>query len=664
MPEVHVDGNERNPVIHLQLSNVDYESIVEKAKGEDTEGKRRELIKDLVREALGVHEQRADVYGAYEHKVVWRGSPRLVDVVFGNVRDAAWLTEDHFRARPGTWRVVVDHPFDEAGHSAADDLLRLDRLREGGLSSTTVAWLPRFLSEERMRDVRRLVVLEWLLTGAGERWTSHSDHLSEVDRVQARAILETNRVALRESVRRSLQEAYGAAAPSAGTLVHDDAHDRVLVSLDRSFNPARPVGADLSAAFANLVDQAFSTSYPGHPRFEPTEKEVSVRELKAVYTHVERAVGDPDGRVRLDGDAVAVRRVANPLGVGQAGETHFTFGDDKFAWGAELERASARDGVALHDPVTVTQLRNWIDALQPTRGLRDEVTDLIALSWAALRQRAWYHHGSPIPAPDPGKATGEMELRPESLPSPDSYRDAVTRAAGLFGIQGSNYLTAPGVSTLVDKLRLAAESHADAAGSLVLALEDAYRRLDLPTDSATGRLATARAAATLMQALRHAAGPVQLVDALAHAPLPATPAALAKSLTTAANTAAALTGYAWNRVNPVLQGASPDTTRGQQAHAVVRALRDGVQADELAARLADALRRAEDDSFAWLQSAQTKEDQSKEDWVPPNDTVVTPAAGRRLLQPGTDPAAVLGDLANFRDEHPDRAVLVRWEVQG
>jgi len=130
------------------------------------------------------------------------GSPRIVDVVFGNVRDAAWLTEDHFRARPGTWRVVVDHPFDEAGHSAADDLLRLDRLREGGLSSTTVAWLPRFLSEERMRDVRRLVVLEWLLTGTGERWTSHSDHLSEVDRVQARAILETNRVALRESVRR------------------------------------------------------------------------------------------------------------------------------------------------------------------------------------------------------------------------------------------------------------------------------------------------------------------------------------------------------------------------------------------------------------------------------------------------------------------------------
>ena len=36
-------------------------------------------------------------------------------MVFGNVRDAGWLTEDHFRARPGTWRFVIDYPFDEAG---------------------------------------------------------------------------------------------------------------------------------------------------------------------------------------------------------------------------------------------------------------------------------------------------------------------------------------------------------------------------------------------------------------------------------------------------------------------------------------------------------------------------------------------------------------------
>ena len=56
VPEIHVGADPKNPVIRVQLSDVDYESVVENAKGEDNDGRRRELIKDLVREALGVAE--------------------------------------------------------------------------------------------------------------------------------------------------------------------------------------------------------------------------------------------------------------------------------------------------------------------------------------------------------------------------------------------------------------------------------------------------------------------------------------------------------------------------------------------------------------------------------------------------------------------------------
>ncbi len=110
VPEIHVGGDPRNPVIRVQLSDVDYESVVENAKGEDNDGRRRELIKELVRDALGVTARDPDVFGVYAHPVIWRGSRRSVDLVFGNVRDAGWLTEEHFRARPGTWRLVVDYP--------------------------------------------------------------------------------------------------------------------------------------------------------------------------------------------------------------------------------------------------------------------------------------------------------------------------------------------------------------------------------------------------------------------------------------------------------------------------------------------------------------------------------------------------------------------------
>ena len=336
VPEIHVGAEPLNPVIRVQLSDVDYQSIVERARGEDNEGRRRELIRDLVREELGVSARDPDLLGALVHPVVWRGSRREVDIVFGNVRDASWLSDDIFRARPGTWRIVIDYPFDEQGHSGTEDLARLDRITDGGLQSQTIAWLPRFLSDERMLEVRRLVVLDWLLGGTGERWTTNADHLSEVDRVQAKAILESQRTALREGLRRVIQECYGAAAPSPGTLADGGSDDRILVSLDPGFAPAAPVGASLGAAFANLVNQAFSTSYPDHPRFEPPDVEVTSRDLAAVYAHVQRAVADPDGRVRLEGDIAAVRRVANALGVGTAGETHFLFGDDRFRWGAEL----------------------------------------------------------------------------------------------------------------------------------------------------------------------------------------------------------------------------------------------------------------------------------------------------------------------------------------
>ena len=114
------------------------------------------------------------------------------------------------RQEDGTWRFVIDFPFDDQGFSTAQDLARLDGIMERGARERVIAWLPRFLSGDRMRDVRRLVILDWLLTGAGERWRSNSDHLSEVDRAQARAILESQRTALREGLRRSIQEVSGA----------------------------------------------------------------------------------------------------------------------------------------------------------------------------------------------------------------------------------------------------------------------------------------------------------------------------------------------------------------------------------------------------------------------------------------------------------------------
>lgn len=670
VPEIHISGDPRNPVIRVQLSDVDYESVVENARGEDNEGRRRELIKDLVREALGVSARDPDVFGVYEHPVIWRGSRRSVDLVFGNVRDSSWLTEDHFRARPGTWRLVVDYPFDEPGHSSAEDLSRVDRLIDGGLKSRTVAWLPWFLSEDRMREVRRLVILDWLLSGSGERWTTNADHLSEVDRAQARAILESQRTGLREALRRAVQECYGAAAPSPGTLADDAAaQDRVLVSLDPSFSPARPVGADLAAAFGNLVDQAFTATYPGHPRFEPGDVEVTVRDLAAVYAHVERAVADRDGRVRLEGDIPAVRRVANALQVGMAGETHFLFGDDRFVpWGAEFERAAARDGVQPQDLVTVGQVRGWIDAMRPELGLRDEVADLIVLAWTALRQRAWYQHGSPVPAPRPGQARPDMELRPEPLPTPADWQAATSRAEVLFGIRANPYLTAAGVGEFTESLRGHLDIVADPAAVLALRVEAAYRHLGLPADH-PGRLATARAGAELVEALRRSSSRVRLVETLARAALPATETVVANSLRRAQAVTSAVDTFRWERLAPLRAAEGQGDERGRAAAGTLKSLREAVTADEFATRLEQVLSRTDDAIFEWLSAGQPAKPLLPPHHLRPDDIdirlpkLLPGASGRATRAKGASSAEVLTRLETFLDQHRDEQVVVEWRVE-
>ena len=581
-------------------------------------------------------------------------------------RDASWLTEDHFRARPGTWRVVVDYPFDDAGHSAAEDLARLDRMTESEVKSPTIVWLPRFLSDERMSEVRRLVILDWLLGGTGERWTTNADHLSEVDRAQARAILESQRTGLREALRRAVQESYGAAAPSPGTLADDAAHDRILVSLDSSFVPARPVGADLAAAFGNLIDQAFSVTYPGHPRFEPADLEITIRDLAAVYSHVERAVADQDGRVRLEGDIAAVRRVANPLQVGTVTETHFLFGDDRFPWGAEFERAAARAGLQPQDTATVEQVRGWLGVISPRLGLRDEVADLIVLAWAALRQRAWYHHG-PIPAPSRGRSAPTWNCGPSRCPS------------GGTGGRRSHALSrcSASTSTPTSPPRASPTSPRTSArmpNRWPTPQRSWWSKWSWPTGISASP-ATAQGGWRLRAGWGIAGG------GAAPGPQPGPrggdrrprPAGGHRDrggeLTQPGRcgSAAAIGAFRWDRLGPLRAAEGQADERGLAAVRMLRELRDAVTADEFTTRLGPRLTATDDAIFQWLALGQPASPAPLPSQLHPDDVPLQlPSrprqAGVVTRAKGAPASVVLGPLQEFLDAHRDEQVIVEWRV--
>lgn len=657
VPEIQV-GQGRNPVIRVRLAEVDYEGVVDRAKGEDNDGRRRELLKALVWEALDLGaDLQGDLLGVVHHDHVWRGSRRDVEVVFGNVRDASWLTEAHFRAGPGTWRFVVDYPFDDAGRSASDDLHRLDELADR-LVSRTLVWVPRFLARERLDDLGRLVVLDWLLGGTGERWTAHADHLAEADRVQAKIILETQRDALRARLRQAVQQAYGAAAPTVGTLEDDPRHDRVLVSLDPAFRPGAPVGADLHAAFHHLLDQAFTSTYPKHPRFEPGDREVRPAELAAVLHAVESALQMADRRIVPEPrEREPLRRVAGPLGIGTMGEQAFNFTDDRFPWALAFERAIGRAGLSSDQPVTVGQARGWIETLQPAYGLRPEVADLVICAWAARGNRAWYRHGGPIvPEPRPGTLTTDMELRPEPLPAAEDWAKAVPRVAALFGVPGNPYLTGANVAAVATNVREHAARLREGAAALGPVLADAHRALGLPVDAETGRRATADAAGRLVAALVAAPNPVALVETLARTPLPATDQAVAKSLSSAPDVAAALRSFRWERITPLKAAERGGDERGLGAKAILDRLRAAVAADELVHAVVPALRKADDEAFGWVSGPTPPS-------PPPPPAAPHLAGGRVRVAPRAGAGEAVEALQAFVREHADEPVVVEWRVE-
>ena len=651
VPEIRVAADSANPIISVQLADVDYESIVEKARGEDNPGRQREAIKDLIADSLHIDVSRPDAYGAFRHMITWRGSRREVELVFGNVRDAGWLTDEHFRAGAGAWRFVIDHPFDEDTHTAAEDTQRvLGLIARNSFTEQTVVWVPKFLSADRRQDLRRYVILDWLLS-SDDRWTSHANHLSEADRLTAKTILQSQHSTLRDGLVKALQQAYGAASPIAGTLQDDDGREKVLYSLDPTFEPAPPVGATLGDAFLHLTSMAFDATYPEHPRFEPADAEVRAAELRTVLAHLERAAAHPEGRVDLEGDQRAVRRVANALQVGKAAETVFLFGDGYFgSWGTEIERGLARLGKGTGDAVTVAELRSIIDSLEPRRGLRPEVADLVILGWGLLRQRAWFQHGGAISLPAPGSVHTVMELRPQAMPSQDDWTAARSLAAAVLTESSQQYMTPVSVAKLSSGVRAAAASRSQATHALATALEKAAARLG--TDGGP-RLRLARQLADLLDVLRQQDG-VPLIERLARVELSGTPEEAGRSLAQAQGLTDALNAFPWDRFKVLADAVEKGHERSDQAQRILDDLGSELCRHEYAISGKTALQTAEQRLFDWL--------------ITPGPTDAPPPPNPPLGERGSGQGAgdslinVRRDLDAFLDTNTGKRIRITWEV--
>jgi hypothetical protein len=490
-------GLEDDPSVRLQLVGVDLGQILDRVSHVDNPANRRRLFRELLLSELGI---RDDGALELEHQVVWRGSKRTIEIVYGNVRDRSDLRDEIFSpSQDGRWRLVIDYPFDATTRSAADDRARMVEMRDAS-SRRCVAWLPAFVTGTVLTKVATLVRVDYLL--GGTRLDETATHLGPDDRQRARDLLRNLGDALRTELRLVLREAYGLARPDENHVLDWTDH---LVSLDPGLRPRLDVGRSFPDALAHLVDQCFAASYPQHPDLDPQRKGtvVATVELRTVLDVVRRAADAEGGRVETEkSERLSLQKLAHPLRLGEEHGGPFVLSRH---WESELERRAAQSGLAGAD-IPVRQVRDWLGDL----GLDTRVANLVIATYAELSQRAWVRAGRVVEQPATvDEVCDDMLLRQQRLPGSEEWRVAVERAAVLFGEHLDARVISPRSMARFARITGRADQLRAPAADLLAVLESSLGRFGVPEQPVAPRRHTAETAVRLLDALRRATAPAR-----------------------------------------------------------------------------------------------------------------------------------------------------------
>jgi hypothetical protein len=578
--EIRVSGTD-NPSVEISLIGVNTAEILQQVIHVDDPATRRQLVKSLLWEDFKVNDRSEFVSTC---PVVWRGTDRIAELVFANVRDPDLADTEFEPEQPGAVRVVIDYPFDEGSYGPAEDRHRVLTLRARLPRPLTMVWLPSFLSRERLADLGELVKIRYVLEGRS-RLDELTPYLSPEDRHHARATLESRKSALTAKLREALRRAYGLASPDDADL--GAAADEHLLAMDSQLQIRPPAGLDFAEALSRICGQVYDHAYPRHPDFDPQGKRQALKraELAAVLSAVERAAQDKVGRLEVPAAELPVlRRIANPLEIAATGEV-FVLRDD---WKLRIERRAAAAGSVTD--LRVADIRGWIADEQP--GLPPLVTDLLVCCFAVQADRAWLRGGQPMTVPpELGKLHGDMVLRRQELPDEDEFDRANDRAAAVLGVARQPVRSARTVQALAGEVRRQAGVLLPAAESLVTELGRHAQALGLAGDSP--RLATARTVANLLNQLAGVTEATAALRALASADLPRDAVFYRASLLSAAGLAARLAGVNWQvlgQAGDLAAGGGPDAER---ASLIVSQLWAAARRDEQEVPLGEALRVAD-----------------------------------------------------------------------
>jgi hypothetical protein len=628
-------GAESQATISVQLTSVDIESILDNAKHEDSHGNRLLKATDLF-----FAEMEMDSTRQYPltYKLTWRGTPRICELSILNVREAS---QRELEPRGDDWHLVIDLPLDRDQHTPQDDLAQFRRVHSRLTGPVkTIVWLPTFLSERTRTELGRYAILDYLLKG--EKLREYSQHLSALEREEARAVMDSMKRELDVRLRTAIRSAYGVGKPEAGALDEASRLDPAdqFLSLDGELQLQPPSAGTLIDAARRLIRQALDYEFPGHPQFNEDELKLGRKYIDAAYSEVLAALRDPEGRKATDKDVrKQIRPLLEPLRLAHVTEQHTVPMRD---WLDHFDRKEHEYAVT----VTVGKLRAWMD--EPKRmGLPVELQDLIILIYAAQSNRSFRDAFGPAD-PAIGKLRDEWKLEPQELPSQGIWDEACKRTSQLFGKPGSQLCSA----TNLDKLAAEVLTEVDTRRVRVHQLLDKLRPV---VPAGADRVKTATACVRLIDKLDSKLKPIDVIKRIYGAEIVTSLPAMARAMSTASAVVTALDHVTW----ALFEGLKSVPA----GIPILAKLDEGLLNDEHVIPLADRLRECSGDAARLLHDLAP---------VPPPPPTPVPAtapprAGKRTISKFKKQSATLTDtlseLRRVAEAHPSAEIDIEWEIR-
>ncbi|WP_063759483.1 hypothetical protein [Streptomyces sp. NRRL S-37] len=597
--EVRSDG-EADPVFSLHLSDLDIEPLLDAVAEEDKAGVRRVWLRDRLWEAIGVR----DGQFVAEKEIVWRGTRRIAEFVFGNVRDRADLPDEQFTpATAGNVRFVVDYPFDDGDHYPSDDYHRVEELRKSGVTAPTLVWLTDFFSDQRRAQLGRLMRITFLLER--DRLADYTGTFPPDDRAKVRRQLEVARDTLTDQLTGALAEVYGLARPTDANPGPEVPDGRHVLSLQPEFaQPREEGGKGFEANVLHLADGMFSALYPKHPDFGADRtgqrKAVTPAELRTALEWITRAMDEGGRANNVDSHHLkTVKRIVEPLELGTVHDGPLVMRSD---WRTRVNQCAA--GHQQRGDLDVEDIRGWIAKDLGYAGLDRLTGNLLIAAYALLDDRAWVLRGGPErEAPALQEIGPGWSLRAQPLPSEEEYGAARDRAARLFGVSAKPALYARNVNRLAEDLRARAEAWERDVAGVRASLDRHAALLGLDEPGAPRTVLLREAAGLLARLSRHGGDATALVRELAAF----SPAAGERDLNTAMGSAgevlAALDGTDWPALRNVHGLTGREDGVGDRARRLFTEIAQAARASEFERSLAQVLSGVREQANAIINAA-------------------------------------------------------------